>query len=72
MASDRAPIDLASRLTLRPAEAARVLGVSERTFRALLPRVPHFREGNVVLIPVAELRRWASDRARDERALPAR
>jgi len=57
-------IGLADRITLGPAEAAAVLGVSERTFRSLLPRLPHFREGNVVLIPVAELRRWASDRAR--------
>jgi hypothetical protein len=57
-------IGLADRITLRPAEAAAALGVSERTFRSLLPRLPHFREGNVVLVPVDELRRWASERAR--------
>lgn len=59
---------LADRITLRPAEAAEVLGVSERTLRTFLPRLPHFREGNVVLIPVDELRRWARERAKTQRA----
>ncbi len=58
------PIDLANRLALRPTEAARVLGVSERTIRTMLPDLPHFRYGNVVLIPVEELRRWAVERSR--------
>jgi hypothetical protein len=62
-------IDLANRITLRPNEAAAVLGVSERTFRTLLPRLPHFREGNVVLIPVDELRCWAGERARSDGGL---
>jgi excisionase family DNA binding protein len=56
-------IDLANRLTLRPAEAATVLGVSDRTLRAMLPALPHFRVGTMVLIPVEGLRQWVSDRA---------
>ena len=62
------PIDLATRITLRPKEAARALGVSEGTLRTLLPDMPHFREGSCVLIPVLELRQWASDRTKQEKA----
>jgi hypothetical protein len=29
----------------------------------MLPHLPHFREGGVVLIPVEGLRRWADERA---------
>jgi len=57
-------IDLANRLTLRPAEAARVLGVSDRMLRALLPALPHLRAGTAVLISVDGLRQWVSERAR--------
>jgi excisionase family DNA binding protein len=53
-----AGIDLAGRLALRPPEAARALGLSERTFRSLLPTLPHVRTGGAVLIPVEALRRW--------------
>lgn len=56
-------IDLANRITLRPAEAARVLGVSERTLRTMLPELPCIREGGAVLLPVDGLRRWAEERA---------
>jgi excisionase family DNA binding protein len=55
---------LSERLSLRPAEAAAALGVSKRTFRQLLPRLPHVREGNVVLVPVDTLRAWLGERAR--------
>jgi excisionase family DNA binding protein len=49
---------LQDRLALRPVEAARVLGVSERKLRELLPELPHVRRGGVVLIPVGPLREW--------------
>jgi hypothetical protein len=59
--------DLRSRIALRPAEAAKALGVSDRTLRSMLPHLPHFREGGVVLIPVEGLRRWADERAQCEK-----
>jgi excisionase family DNA binding protein len=54
---------LADRLALRPAEAARALGISERTLRSLLPQLPVVRTGGTVLIPVEALRDWLRDRA---------
>jgi excisionase family DNA binding protein len=57
------PLHLADRLALRPKEVARALGISERTVRQLLPRLPHVREGGVVLIPVEALREWLRQRA---------
>jgi excisionase family DNA binding protein len=54
------------RLALRAKEAAAALGVSERTLRSLLPQIPHFREGGVVLIPVELLREWLRERAKAE------
>lgn len=57
-------LNLAERLALRPTEAARAIGVSERTLRQLLPRIPHLREGGVVLIPVRALERWLEAEAR--------
>lgn len=62
----RSPLDLAGRLALRPAEAARVLGVSERWIRQNLRRLPVVREGGVVLIPTDSLREWLRRRARVE------
>jgi len=56
--------DLRARLALRPAEAARALGLSERAFRTLLPRLPHVRAGSAVLVPVDSLRRWLDEQAR--------
>jgi excisionase family DNA binding protein len=56
---------LADRLALRPAEAARALGISERTLRSLLPQLPVVRTGGAVLIPVEALREWLRDRARN-------
>jgi excisionase family DNA binding protein len=53
---------LADRLALRPAEAARALGISERTLRSLLPQLPVVRTGGAVLIPVEALREWLRDR----------
>ena len=55
---------LSNRLALRPAEAARALGLSERALRALLPQLPVVRAGGAVLIPVEQLREWLQERAR--------
>ena len=44
----------------------RALGVSERTLRVMLPRLPHFRVGSAVLIPVDALPRWLNEQARAE------
>ncbi len=57
---------LAERLALRPAEAARALGIGERTLRQLLPTLPHVRAGGTVLIPVEGLRRWLEEQAKIE------
>jgi len=64
--AERAPkrLALADRIALRPREAAAALGVCERTFRQLLPQLPHVREGGVVLVPVDALRAWLAERAR--------
>lgn len=59
-------IRLADRLALRPKEAAAVLGLSERAFRALLPSLPHVRAGVAVPVPVESLRRWLDDQAARE------
>ncbi len=56
------------RLALRPAEAARALGIGERTLRQLLPILPHVRAGGTVLLPVEGLRRWLDEQAKGERA----
>ncbi len=51
-----------ARLALRPLEAAKALGVCERTLRAL-PGVPRLKlNGGTVLYPVAALERWLADR----------
>jgi excisionase family DNA binding protein len=60
------PLDLRGRLTIRPEEAARTLGVSERKFREMLPELPHVRHRGVVLIPVDALREWLRAQVRIE------
>ena len=62
------PVRLDERLALRPAEAARALGIGERTLRQLLPTLPHMRAGGTVLLPVEGLRRWLEEQAKTERA----
>ncbi len=57
------PLRLCARLALRPKEAAQVLGLSERAFRALLPELPHVRAGGAVLLPVDLLREWLRQQA---------
>ena len=56
------------RLALRPKEAAEALGISERTLRQLLPELPTVRRGNIVLIPVEQLRSWLRDESEAEKA----
>jgi excisionase family DNA binding protein len=53
------------RLSLRPREAARALGISERSLWTLTKanEVPHTRLGKSVLYPVDALRRWLDARA---------
>lgn len=60
---------LEDRLALRPAEAARALGIGERTLRTLLPRLPHIRLDGAVLIPVRELERWLREQAAAQAAM---
>jgi len=53
--------DLGSRVALRPDEVARALGIGKRTVRDILSRLPHFRIGTAVLIPVDCLKEWVRD-----------
>jgi excisionase family DNA binding protein len=52
-------------LSLRPKEAAEVLGISERLLwewtRA--EGIPHVRIGNVILYPVDGVRQWLAERS---------
>lgn len=52
------------RLALRPEEAARSLGVCERTLRDLSDGPPVVRLGRVVLYPIGPMAAWLADRAR--------
>ncbi len=61
-------IRLADRLALRPKEAAKALGIGERTLRQLLPELPHVRVGGVVLLPVEGLQAWLREQAKAERS----
>jgi excisionase family DNA binding protein len=61
------PLNLQSRLSLRPKEAAEALGISERTLRQMLPELPHVRAGGAILLPVDTLREWLRDQARFDR-----
>jgi excisionase family DNA binding protein len=53
------------RLALRPREAAKSLGVSERTLWTWTDsdEVPHIRRGKTILYPVDVLRRWLDEQA---------
>jgi len=53
------------RLALRPREAARALGISERLLwsKTTTNEIPHCRIGRAVLYPVDRLRRWLAERA---------
>jgi excisionase family DNA binding protein len=60
-------VDLATRLGLTMAEAARSLGVSERHLRSVLPDLPHVHLGRRVVIPVDGLREWLKQKTEIER-----
>lgn len=53
------------RLALRPKEAAKAFGISERKLWAMTKagEVPHVRIGRAVVYPVHELKRWLSEQA---------
>jgi len=55
---------LEDRLALRPAEAAKALGVSVRRLRQIAHEIPHVRRGDTILFPLPELRAWLSRNAR--------
>lgn len=57
-------LSLVNRMALTVEEAAEVLGLSERTVRNWLPRLPHVRFGRAPRIPVDSLRRWLDEQAR--------
>ncbi len=52
-------------LAYRQAEAAKAIGISEGTLRALTQagKIPHIKLKSAVLYPVDSLRRWLNDRA---------
>ena len=60
---DPSPVRLSARLALRLAEAAKALGIGERTLRQILPELPHVRLGGVVLLPVDGLQAWHRERS---------
>lgn len=53
------------RLALRPAEAARALGIGERSLWALAAKgeIPFARLGSLRVFPVAVLEKWLAERA---------
>ena len=57
------PLDCVDRLGFRPREAARLLGVGERTIRTLvdLGDIPASKVGGAVVIPVLGLLRFLED-----------
>ena len=54
-----------SPLAIRPAEAARLLGISPRKLWSMTADrtsgIPHLKLGRAVLYPVAELKQWLAD-----------
>lgn len=61
--TERRRLDLANRLALSTAEAARALGVSERHLRSIRHELPTVHFGGRVLFPVDALREHLSKRA---------
>jgi hypothetical protein len=55
--------DLPLPLAMRPAVAARAIGVCERTLWTLTKRgeIPHSRIGGVVIYPTAAIMRWLEE-----------
>ncbi len=52
-------------LAYRPRDAAKALGISERTLwgKTKAGLIPHLRVGRAVLYPVAVLERWLAEQA---------
>lgn len=61
----------ASCLALRPREAAKALGISERLLWQLTRdgRVPHVRLGKAILYPVDALKAWLASEASHREAI---
>ncbi|MGQ9649526.1 MAG: helix-turn-helix domain-containing protein [Phycisphaerae bacterium] len=57
-------------LALRPREAAKSLGVSERTLWTWTQQgiIPHIRLGKTILYPVDALRRWLDEQTKAKMA----
>lgn len=57
--------DAQSKLGLRPREAAKAIGISERSLWTLTKagRVPHLRIGRSLIYPLEQLRKWLADQA---------
>ncbi len=53
------------RYALSIREAAKSVGLSEGSFRDLLPEIPHVRVGRRVIIPVDGFRAWLSQRSNE-------
>jgi excisionase family DNA binding protein len=53
-------------LALRPRQAARALGISERLLWSMTNRgeIPYLRIGTCVVYPIAELERWLAERVK--------
>ena len=70
MKDDPRPVDLSSRVALRPKEAATALGVSERTLRRWMRdrSLPYLRPDRGILIPVAGLMEWLAEQVSRESA----
>ena len=58
--------ELADKLALSVADAARAIGVSERHLRQYLPEIPHLHVGRRVVIPIDSFREWLRARAQGE------
>lgn len=58
-------------LSLRPKDAARVLGIGQRLLWELtkLGRIPHVRLGRCVVYPVAALTEWLKSRSAQATAI---
>jgi excisionase family DNA binding protein len=65
MTVERKKVEPAGPLALAPREAARAIGVSERTLWTYTRTqgVPHVRLGRRILYPVRELTEWLASRA---------
>jgi excisionase family DNA binding protein len=60
---------LPNTLAMRPREAAKAIGVSERTLWTWTHNneIPHVRMGKAILYPVDALRRWLEARVVEQR-----